>query len=86
MVNRMTVDEAYMALSARITAEVVQRQTDNWPVYFSGLRNVTHRVVADTVESGLAAEEKAVLVQRLLDHIAELEKWWPSFSNRGQLF
>ena len=82
----MTVDEAYTVLSGRITAEVVQHMTDNWPVYFSGLRDVTRRVVSDTVESGLATEEKAVLVQRLLDHIAELEKWWPSFSNREQLF
>ena len=77
----MTVDEAYTALSGRITTEVVQHQTDNWPAYFSGLRDVTRRVVADTIESGLEAEEKALLVQRLLDQIAELEKWWPSFSD-----
>jgi hypothetical protein len=74
----MTVDELYAALSARITADVVRHQGDDWPAYFNGLRDVTRRVVTETAESGLSATDKAVLIQRLLEHIAELEKWWPS--------
>jgi hypothetical protein len=55
---KMTVDAAYTALSGRITAEVVKHETDNWPLYFEGLRDVTRRVVAETDESGLSADEK----------------------------
>jgi hypothetical protein len=78
----MTVDELYVALSARITADVVRHQDDDWPTYFNGLRDVTRRVVTETGESGLSASSKAVLIQRLLEHIAELEKWWPSLKPR----
>jgi hypothetical protein len=74
----MTVDEAYTALSAKITSDVIRQETDNWPTYFEGLRDVTKRVVVTTAESGLSDEDKAALLKRLLDHIADLEKWWPS--------
>jgi hypothetical protein len=74
----MSVDKLYSALSARITAAVVRHETEDWPGYFSGLRDLIRRVLAESIESDLSVDEKAALIKRLLEHVADLEKWWPS--------
>ncbi len=72
----MNTDELYGALSARVTAAVIEHETDDWPKYFDGLRAVIRRVVVETAESDLSQQEKQALVQRLLDHVSSLEGWW----------
>jgi hypothetical protein len=72
----MNTEELYGALSARVTAAVIEQETDDWPKYFEGLRAVIRRVVVETPESGLSEEEKQALIQRLEDHVSSLEEWW----------
>jgi hypothetical protein len=72
----MNTDDLHKALSAKITAAVIEHKSDKWPEYFTGLRDLIGRVVNQT-ESDLAAEEKQALIQQLLDHVSALEKWWP---------
>ena len=55
---------------------MTEHETDDWPVYFEGLREVIRRVVFETAESGLSEEEKQALIQRLLEHVSSLEEWW----------
>jgi hypothetical protein len=73
----MDTDDLYKALSARVTADAIGRETDEWPAYFTRLRDLIRRVVAESTEGGLSTEEKDSLIQRLLDHVAALEEWWP---------
>jgi hypothetical protein len=73
----MDTDDLYKALSARVTADAIGRETDEWPAYFAGLRDLIRRVVAESTDSGLSAEEKHALTKRLLDHVTALEEWWP---------
>ena len=82
--TQMDTDNLYKALSARITAAVVDCEADDWPVYFSWLRDVVSRVVAETTESGLSAAEKDALIQRLLEHVSALENWWPKLKARSR--
>jgi hypothetical protein len=44
----MDTDDLYKALSARVTADAIGRETDEWPVYFAGLRDLIRRVVAES--------------------------------------
>ena len=41
----MPIDDLYLTLSARITQEVVNNQTLDWPSYFNQLREMVRRVV-----------------------------------------
>jgi hypothetical protein len=78
----MNTDDLYGALSAQVTASVLEHETNNWPAYFEGVRALIRRVVTQTGESGLSDEEKLQLIQRLLDHVASLEEWWVKLKSR----
>ena len=78
----MNTDDLYGALSAQITASVLEHETNNWPAYFEGARALIRRVVTQTDESGLSHDEKQELIQRLLDHAASLEEWLVKLKSR----
>ena len=44
---------------------------------------ILRRVVAESTECGLSAEEKHSLTKRLLDHVAALGEWWPKNYHAG---
>jgi hypothetical protein len=67
----------YKSLSARITAEVLGRETEKWPNYFDDLRALVRRVVSEADESGLSVDERNALAQQLLDHVVSLEACLP---------
>ena len=67
----------YKSLSARITAEVLGRETDKWPDYFDELRALVRRVVSEADESGLSVDERNALTQQLLEHVVSLEACLP---------
>ena len=71
------VDELCQSLFARVTEAVIGHQTEDWPGYYDRLGGVICRVIA---QSDLATESKAVLRRRLIQHVLELEKWWPASS------
>ena len=52
---------------------VVNHETDNWPKYFDGLREVTRKAVGEGTIVGLSKIEKAELTRRLTESIDELE-------------
>jgi hypothetical protein len=75
----MPVDDLYMTLSARITQEVVNSQTLDWPSYFIQLREMVRRVVTtEPSNANLSVDERVELSRRLLAHVEELEKTWPN--------
>jgi hypothetical protein len=74
----MNLNELYDALSARITAAVVNHQTIEWADYFSQMREVIRSVAAESTDSSLSATDKAELVRRLIAHVDELERSWPN--------
>ena len=78
----MNTDDLYGALSAQITASVLEHETNNWPAYFEGVRALIRRVVMQTDETGLSHDEKQELIQRLLDHAASLEEWLVKLKSR----
>ena len=67
----------YKSLSARITAEVLGRDRENWPSYFDDLRALVRRVVSEADESGLSADERSALTQQLVEHVMSLEACLP---------
>jgi hypothetical protein len=67
-------DQLCRALFARITETVISHETDDWSAYYDELGALVCRVIA---QSSLSAEAKAVLTRRLIEHVLELEKWWP---------
>src|SRR5262249_46464760 len=78
--RRNLINDLYVEIWDRmfraISHTVVNHQTDNWPQYFTGLRDLTRRVVAEGATSSLSATEKTYLAHRLVQRIDELEKWW----------
>ena len=75
----MSLDDLYMTLSARITQEVVNHQTLDWPGYFNHLREMIRRVVTtEPSNADLSVDERVELSRRLLAHVEELEKTWPN--------
>ncbi len=68
------IDELCQSLFARITETVIAHETEDWPGYYDRLCGVACRVVA---HSDLPTRSKGVLTRRLIQHIIELEKWWP---------
>jgi hypothetical protein len=68
------IDEWCQLLFARITETVLSHETEDWPGYYDRLCALVCRVVA---QSSFSAESKPVLTRRLIQHIVELEKWWP---------
>jgi hypothetical protein len=74
----MPGDDLYMTLSTRITQEVVNHRTLDWPGYFNQLRDMIRRVVAtEPSNADLSIDERIDLIRRLLAHVEELEKTWP---------
>jgi hypothetical protein len=73
----MDSNALFKALSARITAEVLGRDKEKWPGYFDDLRALVRRVVGEANESGLSADERSALTQRLLEHVIALEACLP---------
>ena len=65
----MDTDDLYRALSARISAEVLGIESEKPAGYFDALRTVVRRVVTAADQSGLSAEEKNALSERLLEHL-----------------
>ena len=74
----MSLDDLYIAVSGRITQEVVNHQTLDWPSYFSQLRETIRRVTNDPTNGELSVDERVELTRRLLTHVDELEKAWPN--------
>jgi len=74
----MSLDDLYIALSAKITEEVVNHQTLDWTNYFNQLRDVIRRVTSGSANSNLTLEEKGELARRLLTHVDDLERTWPN--------
>ena len=68
------IDDLCRVLFARITETVISHETEDWFGYYDKLCALVCRVVA---QSDLNAELKAVLTRRLIEHVVELEKWWP---------
>jgi hypothetical protein len=67
-------DELCQSLFAQITEIVMGHKTEDWPGYYDKLSALICRVIA---RSSLSAESKAVLTRRLIQHVVELESWWP---------
>ena len=71
------IDKLYEMLWDRIVRAmgraVVNHETDNWPKYFDGLREVTRKAVGEGTIIGLSKIEKAELTRRLTESIDELE-------------
>jgi len=71
------VDDLYEAIWDRIVramgSAVVNRETDNWPEYFAGLRKVIRKTIAECSPGGLSESEKGDLTLRLEDSICQLE-------------
>jgi hypothetical protein len=71
------VDDLYEAIWDRIVramgTAVVNRETDNWPEYFDGLRKVIRKTIAGCSTCGLSESEKNDLTWRLEDSICQLE-------------
>jgi hypothetical protein len=75
----MPIDELYMTLSTRITQEVVNHRTLDWPGYFNQLREMIRRVVAsEPSNADLSIDERSELTRRLFAHVEELEQTWPN--------
>ncbi len=68
------LDELCQSLFARITETVISHQAKDWARYYDKLCALVCRVVG---HSELNNAAKAVLTRRLIDHIIDLEKWWP---------
>jgi hypothetical protein len=74
------IDELCQSLFARMTETVISHETEDWPGYYEKLCLVVRQVVA---RSGLSIEAKAVLTRRLIEHVVELEKWWPRLKSES---
>jgi hypothetical protein len=61
-------------LFERITEAVVNLETDDWPRYYDRLSALICKVIT---KSDLSTDAKCVLTRRLIQRVAELEKWWP---------
>jgi hypothetical protein len=65
--------------------DCLNRITSGWAQFFIGLRDLVRRVVAETIENGLSTEDRVALAERLMEHISELEKAWPSFASNDDV-
>jgi hypothetical protein len=72
----MPVNDIYITLSTRITQEVVNHQTLDWP---DQLREMIRRMVTtEPSNADLSVDKRVELSRRLLAHVEELEKTWPN--------
>ena len=72
-----SLEQLTRTLFARITECVISHETDDWPSYYDKLSAMVCQVVA---RSDLSSEKKSVLTRRLIEHVVELQKWWPRLS------
>ncbi len=54
-------------------------ETDDWPAYFEGLRDVIRRLVS---ASDLSEDEMRAIQEDLLQAVSVLEKWWPTLKRK----
>ena len=54
-------------------------ETDDWPAYFDGLRDVIRRLVS---ASDLSEGGKRAIQEDLLQAVSVLEKWWPTLKRK----
>lgn len=77
----LTADDSLEQLSrtlfARITECVISHETDDWPAYYDKLCATVCQVVA---RSDLSNDAKSLLTRRLIEHVVELQRWWPRLS------
>ena len=77
----LSIDDSLEQLSrtlfARITECVISHETDDWPRYYDKLCATVCQVVA---RSDLSSDTKSVLTRRLIEHVVELQRWWPRLS------
>jgi hypothetical protein len=72
------LEQLSRTLFARITECVINHETEDWPGYYDKLC-ATGQVVA---RSDLGGEAKSLLTRRLIEHVVELQRWWPRLSPR----
>jgi hypothetical protein len=77
--NDESLEQLSRTLFARITECVISHETDDWPGYYDKLCATVCQVVA---RSDLSSETKSVLTRRLIEHVVELQRWWPKLSPR----
>ncbi len=69
-----SLDRLCRALFAQITDCVINHDTEDWPSYYDKLCATVCRVVA---QSDLGSDTKSLLTRRLIEHVVELQRWWP---------
>jgi hypothetical protein len=74
-----SLEQLSRALFARITESVINHETDDWPGYYDKLCATVCQVVA---RSDLSSDAKSLLTRRLIEHVVELQRWWPKLSPR----
>ena len=74
-----SLEQLSRTLFARITECVINHETDDWPSYYDKLCATVCQVVA---RSDLTSDTKSVLTRRLIEHVVELQRWWPRLSPR----
>jgi hypothetical protein len=74
-----SLEQLTRTLFARITECVISHETDDWPTYYDKLSAMVCQVVA---RSDLSSEAKSLLTRRLIEHVVELQRWWPRLSPR----
>ena len=74
-----SLEQLSRTLFARITESVINHETDDWPRYYDKLCATVCQVVA---RSDLSSDTKSVLTRRLIEHVVELQRWWPRLSPR----
>ena len=68
------LEQLSRTLFARITECVINHETEDWPGYYDKLCATVCQVVA---RSDLGGEAKSLLTRRLIEHVVELQRWWP---------
>ena len=74
-----SLEQLSRTLFARITECVINHETGDWPGYYDKLCATVCQVVA---RSDLSSDTKSLLTRRLIEHVVELQRWWPRLSPR----
>jgi hypothetical protein len=74
-----SLEQLSRTLFARITECVISHETDDWPSYYDKLSAMVCQVVA---RSDLSSDTKSLLTRQLIEHVVELQRWWPRLSPR----
>jgi hypothetical protein len=76
-----SLEQLSRTLFARITECVINHETEDWAGYYDKLCATVCQVVA---RSDLSSDTKSLLTRRLIEHVVELQRWWPRLSPRSQ--